>query len=53
MAGLLARGFTNRQIATELVISEATATVHVKHILGKLGFASRAQVAGWAVRQGF
>jgi DNA-binding NarL/FixJ family response regulator len=28
-----------------LVIAEATATVHVKHILAKLEFASRAQVA--------
>ncbi len=49
---LLARGLTNRQIAHELVISEATAAVHVKHVLGKLGVESRAQAAIWAVQRG-
>jgi non-specific serine/threonine protein kinase len=38
----------NRQIAAALVISESTAEVHVKHMLGMLGFRSRAQVAAWA-----
>jgi DNA-binding NarL/FixJ family response regulator len=32
------------------VISEGTAEVHVKHILSKLGFKSRHQVAVWAAR---
>jgi predicted ATPase/DNA-binding CsgD family transcriptional regulator len=49
---LVARGYTNRQIGAELVISPGTATIHVKHILSKLGFESRAQIAAWAVRQG-
>jgi DNA-binding NarL/FixJ family response regulator len=49
VAALLARGFTNRQIAAELTIQEGTAGVHVEHIFGKLGFHSRAQVAAWAV----
>ena len=52
VARLVARGFSNRQIAEALVIAEATATVHVKHILAKLEFTSRAQVAAWAVSCG-
>jgi non-specific serine/threonine protein kinase len=52
VAVLMARGLTNRQIADELVIAEGTAGVHVDHILNKLGFRSRAQVAAWAVEQG-
>ena len=48
----MARGLSNRQIAAELVIAEATATVHVKHILAKLGFESRTQIAAWATRHG-
>ena len=52
VAALVARGLSNRQISEALVIAEATATVHVKHILAKLEFASRAQVAAWAVSCG-
>jgi non-specific serine/threonine protein kinase len=52
VAGLIARGLTNRQIAEALIISEMTADSHVSHILRKLGFRSRAQVARWAVEQG-
>jgi DNA-binding CsgD family transcriptional regulator len=48
---LLARGLTNRQIAAELVITEGTAALHVKHILHKLGFSSRTQAAAWIVQQ--
>jgi ATP/maltotriose-dependent transcriptional regulator MalT len=52
IASLIADGLSNRDIAEKLVISEGTVDVHVKHILGKLGFRSRAQVAGWFARQG-
>ena len=52
VAALVARGLTNRQIAAALVISERTAMKHVEHILDKLGFHSRVQVAGWAVERG-
>jgi predicted ATPase/DNA-binding CsgD family transcriptional regulator len=52
VAALVARGLTNRQVAEALVISERTASTHVTNILGKLGFATRAQVAAWAARQG-
>ena len=48
MARLVAEGLTNRQIAARLVISERTAGNHVAHILTKLGFTSRAQIAAWA-----
>ncbi|MFN8526650.1 MAG: tetratricopeptide repeat protein [Chloroflexota bacterium] len=48
VAILIARGLTNRQIAETLVITEGTAANHVVHILNKLGFSSRAQVASWA-----
>jgi DNA-binding NarL/FixJ family response regulator len=52
VAVLLARGLTNRQIAQALVIAEGTAGVHLDHILNKLGFRSRAQVAAWAAEHG-
>jgi DNA-binding CsgD family transcriptional regulator len=52
IATLMADGLSNHAIADRLVITEGTVEVHVKHILGKLGFRSRAQVAGWFARQG-
>jgi non-specific serine/threonine protein kinase len=51
-AALLARGLTNRQIAAELVIAERTASTHVAHILSKLGFSTRTQIAAWVVERG-
>jgi len=47
VAELVAAGFTNRQIAERLVISERTAEAHVEHIRAKLECRSRAQVAAW------
>lgn len=41
------RGMSNREIAEELVLSVRTVDTHVQRILGKLGFASRAQIAAW------
>jgi DNA-binding CsgD family transcriptional regulator len=52
VAALIAQGLTNRQIADALVITQGTAGSHVEHILAKLGFRSRAQIAGWAVERG-
>jgi DNA-binding NarL/FixJ family response regulator len=49
VAGLVSRGFSNRQIAEQLVLSERTVDTHVSHILRKLGLNSRAQIAAWAV----
>jgi DNA-binding NarL/FixJ family response regulator len=47
VADLIAKGLSNRDIAASLVISQRTAESHVQHILTKLGFTSRAQVATW------
>ncbi len=52
VAALVAQGSTNREIAARLVVSERTAEAHVSNILGKLGFATRAQIAAWAVEKG-
>jgi non-specific serine/threonine protein kinase len=49
VALLVAQGLTNREIGARLFITEGTARLHVKHILHKLGFTSRAQVAAWTV----
>ena len=54
---LLAAGQTNREIAGELFISDKTASVHVSHILAKLGVPNRAAAAalahtsGWSARR--
>jgi DNA-binding NarL/FixJ family response regulator len=46
---LLARGTSNKEIASALFITERTARTHVSNILGKLGLASRTQAALYAV----
>ncbi len=52
VAGLVARGLSNKEIAQRLVISQRTAESHLEHILTKLGFTNRAEVAAWiAARQ--
>jgi non-specific serine/threonine protein kinase len=48
VAALVAQGLTNRSIATRLVVSKRTVDAHVEHILAKLGFSSRVQVAALA-----
>jgi DNA-binding CsgD family transcriptional regulator/tetratricopeptide (TPR) repeat protein len=47
---LVARGYTNREIAAALVISVRTAGVHVSHILRKLGAPNRLEAAAIAHR---
>jgi len=49
---LVAAGKPNKQIASELAISERTARTHVSRILRKLRLSSRTQAALWAVREG-
>lgn len=51
VARLVAAGKSNREIAERLVISERTAQNHVQHILTKLGFANRSQIAAWITAQ--
>ncbi|WP_073364861.1 ATP-binding protein [Rhodococcus jostii] len=48
---LIGDGLTNKEIAAKLVISLRTAESHVQHILTKLGFTSRAQVAALVAQQ--
>lgn len=48
VAALVARGLTNRDIARQLYLSVRTVDVHVDHILTKLGFHNRTQLAAWA-----
>ena len=45
-------GLTNRDIATQLFLSVRTVEVHVDHILTKLGFHTRTQLAAWAYEAG-
>lgn len=49
---LVAQGFSNRDIANELTVSEATVRTHVSHILAKLDLSSRTQAALYALRRG-
>ncbi|WP_326731654.1 ATP-binding protein [Streptomyces phaeochromogenes] len=47
VAALVAKGMSNRQIAASLVLSPRTVDGHIENIRAKLGFGSRAQIAGW------
>jgi predicted ATPase/DNA-binding CsgD family transcriptional regulator len=47
IAELVAKGMSNKEIGASLLISQRTAESHVEHILAKLGFTSRAQIAAW------
>jgi DNA-binding CsgD family transcriptional regulator/tetratricopeptide (TPR) repeat protein len=49
---LLLEGRTNREIGSELYITEKTASVHVSHIMNKLGVTSRGAAAAVAARLG-
>ena len=46
---LIARGYTNKQIAKALTVTEKTARNHVSHILEKLGLSRRSEAAVYAV----
>jgi len=52
VARLIAEGLSNKQIGVRLFISERTVDSHVRSILNKLGFNSRAQIAGWVSAAG-
>ncbi len=52
VAVLVSRGLTNRQIASELSISEHTVATHVAKILKKLGLTSRSRLSAWVAERG-
>jgi DNA-binding CsgD family transcriptional regulator/tetratricopeptide (TPR) repeat protein len=49
VALLVAQGLSNRTVAEQLSIGERTVETHVSHLLAKLGFRTRAQIAAWVV----
>lgn len=49
----LVKGFSNKLIARELEITEATVKVHLKGLMRKVGAANRTQAAIWAINNYF
>jgi two-component system, NarL family, nitrate/nitrite response regulator NarL len=49
--GSLALGHSNKEIARQLGISDATVKVHIKHLLRKLNLKSRLEAAVWALHR--
>lgn len=50
--GFVAKGASNKEIASTLFISENTVKTHLRSILDKLHLVNRSQAAAYAVRQG-
>jgi predicted ATPase/DNA-binding CsgD family transcriptional regulator len=48
VAALVAEGLSNKEIAGRMVISPRTAETHIQHIMNKLGFTARSQIAAWS-----
>ena len=48
---LISEGKSNKDIAEALIVSKRTVTTHVSHILFKLGFHSRTQIAAWVAER--
>ena len=51
VAALVAKGLTNRQIASRLSISEHTVATHIAKILKRLGLNSRSRLSAWVAEQ--
>ena len=51
IAALVAEGLSNAAIARRLYLSRPTVASHVAHILTKLRFSSRAQIAAWVAER--
>jgi DNA-binding NarL/FixJ family response regulator len=49
---LLAVGLSNKEIATELVLTEGTVKIHVNHLLQKLRASTRTEAARVALKRG-
>lgn len=47
---LLVRGYSNREIAAQLVVSESTVKTHVHHMLQKVNVHNRAELVAWALQ---
>ena len=52
LAVLIARGLSNGEIASELVLSKRTVEKHIANILSKLELTNRAQIVRWAIENG-
>lgn len=50
--GLIAAGFTDREIAHRLVVSQATVKTHINHLFAKIGARDRAAAINYAARHG-
>jgi predicted ATPase/DNA-binding CsgD family transcriptional regulator len=51
IAGLVATGLGNREIAQQLFLSKRTVDSHIEHIFGKLDITSRGQLSDWVAAQ--
>jgi len=49
----LTGGASNKQIARDLGITEATVKIHMKSLIRKIGVSNRTQAALWAINSGF
>jgi DNA-binding NarL/FixJ family response regulator len=49
---LIAAGLSNREIAAQLVVSDATVKTHVNHVFAKIGARDRAQAVHYAYTHG-
>jgi predicted ATPase/DNA-binding CsgD family transcriptional regulator len=52
IAGLVAAGLANREIAARLYLSKRTVDSHLEHIFAKLGFTARTQLISWVRARG-
>lgn len=50
--GLIGAGFTNREIADRLIVSEATVKTHINHLFAKIGARDRAAAINYAALHG-
>ncbi len=50
---LVAQGYTNAEVAEQLIISVKTVETHRSHIMGKLGLETRAELVRYALREGY